>query len=340
MTSTSKKMEEIQLKEGKNSVAENASNYDKAKEVKAFDDTKAGVKGLVDAGVTKIPRFFIHPHGTVKSSQPEKGDVKAQLPLIDFKGFESCRRATIVAEILKALEEWGIFQVVNHGISGSVMEEMIAGIRGFHEQPQELKREWYSRDTDKKVRYVSNGNLLSSKAPADWRDSIAFDFQDGEIDSQLFPPVCSIGCMEAQVVACHYYPVCPQPELTFGTSRHRDPSFLTLLLQDTVGGLQVRHQNQWLDVTPLRGALIVNTGDFMQFITNRKFESVEHRVVVGGDKARASVACFFQPSTVNRLKPYAAIKELLSDRNPPIYREISFSEFITYFRSKDLDETS
>ncbi len=29
-------------------------------EPKAFDDTKVGVKGLVDAGVTKIPRIFIH----------------------------------------------------------------------------------------------------------------------------------------------------------------------------------------------------------------------------------------------------------------------------------------
>ena len=37
------------------------SDYDRAKEVKEFDETKAGVKGLVDSGVVKIPRFFIHP---------------------------------------------------------------------------------------------------------------------------------------------------------------------------------------------------------------------------------------------------------------------------------------
>ena len=35
--------------------------YDRAKEVKEFDETKAGVKGLVDSGVTKVPRFLIHP---------------------------------------------------------------------------------------------------------------------------------------------------------------------------------------------------------------------------------------------------------------------------------------
>ncbi|PQQ17804.1 1-aminocyclopropane-1-carboxylate oxidase homolog 1-like [Prunus yedoensis var. nudiflora] len=31
------------------------------KELYEFDDLKIGVKGLVDAGVTHIPRFFIHP---------------------------------------------------------------------------------------------------------------------------------------------------------------------------------------------------------------------------------------------------------------------------------------
>ena len=37
------------------------SKYDQNIELKAFDDSKLGVKGLVDAGLTKIPRIFIHP---------------------------------------------------------------------------------------------------------------------------------------------------------------------------------------------------------------------------------------------------------------------------------------
>ena len=32
--------------------ASHKPDYDRASELKAFDDTKAGVKGLVDAGVT------------------------------------------------------------------------------------------------------------------------------------------------------------------------------------------------------------------------------------------------------------------------------------------------
>lgn len=44
-------------------LGDGSSSYDKAKEVGAFNETKAGVKGLVDSGVTKIPRFFCPPTG-------------------------------------------------------------------------------------------------------------------------------------------------------------------------------------------------------------------------------------------------------------------------------------
>ncbi|KAK9990242.1 hypothetical protein SO802_025227 [Lithocarpus litseifolius] len=35
--------------------------YDLAKEFKEFDESKMGVKGLADSGITSIPKMFIHP---------------------------------------------------------------------------------------------------------------------------------------------------------------------------------------------------------------------------------------------------------------------------------------
>ena len=73
-----------------------------------------------------------------------------------------------------------------------------------------------------------------------------------------------LDCAEGLVLLCHYYPPCPQPELTMGVSKHADIDFLTVLLQDNIGGLQVLFENKWIDVSPQPGALVVNIGDLLQ----------------------------------------------------------------------------
>ena len=49
--------------------------YDRLRELKAFDDTKAGVKGLVDAGVAAIPAIFHHSNHLLQQpvSSPSGG---------------------------------------------------------------------------------------------------------------------------------------------------------------------------------------------------------------------------------------------------------------------------
>ena len=72
----------------------------------------------------------------------------------------------------------------------------------------------------------------------------------------------------------NYYPTCSEPDLTFSAASHSDPDFLTLLLQDDIGGLQILHQNKWVDVPPVHGALIANLGDLMQVISSNKLNNL------------------------------------------------------------------
>ncbi|XP_015902925.2 gibberellin 2-beta-dioxygenase 2-like [Ziziphus jujuba] len=78
-----------------------------------------------------------------------------------------------------------------------------------------------------------------------------------------------------------------------GVFKELDPNVVD---NPTIGGLQVDHQNHWVDVKPEIGAFIVNIGDLIQLITNDKFKSIKHRVLVPQEtKSRVSLACLLTP---------------------------------------------
>ncbi|CAK9165458.1 unnamed protein product [Ilex paraguariensis] len=274
-------------------------NYNRTIELKAFDDTKAGVKGLVDAGVAKVPRMFFTPPEDISDKTTKPRETQFSIPIIDLDGVngDQVRHTETVSQVRDAAEVWGFFQVVNHGIPIRVLEEMKDGVRRFYEQDTEEKKQWYTRDSSQRVVYNSNFDLYGAVA-ANWRDTTYCSIAPNPPKPEELPAACrdilleysgqlmklgralfellsealgldpnhlnNMDCAEGLAILYHYYPACPEPELTLGATKHSDSDFLTVLLQDHIGGLQVLHQNQWIDVPPTPGALVVNVGDLMQ----------------------------------------------------------------------------
>ncbi|WP_029686514.1 isopenicillin N synthase family dioxygenase [Tatumella saanichensis] len=130
------------------------------------------------------------------------------------------------------------------------------------------------------------------------------------------------------------YPGRTQHESRQGVGAHKDSGFLTLLLQDEQGGLQVEvTPNNWVDVQPLAETFVVNIGELLELATNGYLRATVHRVISPrATQQRLSVA-FFLGAQLDRVVPIyqlpselaAAARGPVSDPLNPLLREVGWN---------------
>jgi isopenicillin N synthase-like dioxygenase len=121
-------------------------------------------------------------------------------------------------------------------------------------------------------------------------------------DADLFGPHLTNPVATQRLL--HYWPT-EDFNTQIGVGEHTDYGLLTILKQDSVGGLQVLNakDSTWVHATPIEGAFVVNLGDMLQRWSGNRFKSTVHRVVNTSNTDRYSVPFFLEPNMDSMIVP-------------------------------------
>lgn len=131
----------------------------------------------------------------------------------------------------------------------------------------------------------------------------------------------------------HYFPIENPDEVPADAVRaaeHGDINLITLLMGASADGLQVlRKDGKWIPITALPDQLVVNVGDMLERLTNKKLKSTIHRVVNPPRElmhtSRYSIPFFMHPRSEMDL---TCLESCIDESNPKQFTDATAGEFL------------
>ncbi|KAK1420377.1 hypothetical protein QVD17_21920 [Tagetes erecta] len=336
--------------------------------------THDSVQELAKELKLNVPRHYIQEHREPTFVSNNSSSPLPSIPVIDMNDFNNILQSNKdpFINLRAACQEWGIFQLVNHGVDKLLIKKMKEEVLKFFNMPLEDKLRYklvagdyqgYGQTIlhtqDQKIDWADRfymitnpvhrrkSNLLPEFPPV-LRDTMekylcelqklamylfGLTGQAVEIDKQEMIDVFEDGM---QSVRMTYYPPCPEPDLVIGLTPHSDAAGITILLQVTeVEGLEVKKDGVWIPVNFLPDAFVVNVGDILEIMSNGAYNSIEHRATVNATKERISLAMFFNPKLEADVGP---AKSLVANTGaPPLYKTQVMEQYLKDFFSRKLN---
>ena len=131
----------------------------------------------------------------------------------------------------------------------------------------------------------------------------------------------------------HYFPI-ENPEAVpadaVRAAEHGDINLITLLMGASADGLQVlRKDGKWIPITALPDQLVVNVGDMLERLTNKKLKSTIHRVVNPPrdlmHTSRYSIPFFMHPRSEMDL---TCLESCIDANHPKQFEDATAGEFL------------
>lgn len=129
----------------------------------------------------------------------------------------------------------------------------------------------------------------------------------------------------------HYPPVQELENNEYGLGPHADTGFMTFLPQADVDGLEILDvEGKWFRPPQMHDAILVNTGQFLERWSNKRFRATPHRVIPPKDVHRYSIALFVNTA----FEPICECLPTCTDAsNPPEHPPETYHEFFTWYNN-------